>query len=145
MPSNGRFHIFVFAGNAISRGGLAPITNYLASTESALTLFNKNAAAEWAFENIYFDNAKNEERVVDMFFVHTDNHYEVDATQLPAPFPQWKYRIYVDHNGVEHESHGVDVGTGAMVLVRPDGYISLVVGLDEGYKITNFLKTFMYT
>ena len=62
---------------------------------------------------------------------------------LPAPFPDWQYRIYTDKDGKEHRDHGVDPSIGAIALVRPDGYISMVTGLDGGSAITKFMDQFM--
>ena len=86
---------------------------------------------------------ENKGRVVDLFLIHTENHYDFDLATLPAPFPDWQYRVYTDKEGKEHKDHGVDPSIGAMALVRPDGYISLVTGLDGGLAITKFMDRFM--
>ncbi len=86
---------------------------------------------------------ENRGRVVDLFLIHTENHYNFDLTTLPAPFPDWQYRVYADKEGKEHKDHGVDPFVGAMALVRPDGYIGLVTGLDGGPAITGFMDNFM--
>ena len=88
---------------------------------------------------------ENKGRTVDLFLIHTENHYDFDLATLPAPFPDWQYRVYTDKNGKEHKDHGVDPSIGAMALVRPDGYISLVTGLDGGSAITMFMDKFMIT
>lgn len=88
---------------------------------------------------------ENKGRAVDLFLIHTENHYDLDLATLPAPFPDWQFRVYTDKNGKEHKDHGVDPSIGAMALVRPDGYISLVTGLDGGSAITKFMDKFMIT
>ena len=86
---------------------------------------------------------ENKGRVVDLFLIHTENHYDFDLATLPAPFPDWQYRVYSDKEGKEHKDHGVDPSIGAMALVRPDGYISLVTSLDGGLAITKLMDKFM--
>ena len=86
---------------------------------------------------------ENKGRAVDLFLIHTENHYDIDLATLPAPFPDWQYRVYTDKEGKEHKDHGVEPSVGAMALVRPDGYISLVTGLDGGSAITKFMDRFM--
>ena len=88
---------------------------------------------------------ENKGRAVDLFLIHTENHNDFDLATLPAPFPDWQYRVYTDKNGEEHKDHGVDPSIGSMALVRPDGYISLVTGLDGGSTITKFMDKFMIT
>ena len=143
MPSNGRFHLIIFAGNAISQDRLVRCAEYLNSADSILTRYSSSYSKDWAFENIRRSSSKNNGRVVDLFLIHTDNYYDFDLAKLPAPFPNWKYRIYVDKQGREHEDHGIDPKVGAMALVRPDGYISLITSLEGGPAISNFMDRFM--
>ena len=86
---------------------------------------------------------ENKDRAVDLFLIHTENHYDFDLATLPAPLPDWQYRVYTDKEGKEHKDHGVEPSVGAMALVRPDGYISLLTGLDGGSAITKFMDRFM--
>ena len=143
MPSNGRFHLIIFAGNALGQDRLGPCVEYLNSAASVLTRYSSGYSKEWAFENIRSSSPKNNGRIVDLFFIHTDNYYDFDLTKLPPPFPDWKYRVYADKQGKEHEDHGVDLNVGAMTLLRPDGYISLITGLNGGPLITDFMDRFM--
>ena len=143
LPSNGRFHLFILAGNAISQRRFQPVIDYLASKDSAISKFESTASPNWGFEDIYFRNPLNEGRVVDLFLLHTDDHYSIDLLRLPHPLPQWKYRVYVDEDAKEHANYGVNVSQGAMALVRPDGVLSLVCGLDESILITRALESFL--
>ena len=86
---------------------------------------------------------ENKSRVVDPFLIHTENHYGIDLTTLPAPLPDWQYRVYTDKEGKEHKDNGIDPSLRAMALVRPDGYISLVTGLDRGLAIPEFMDKVM--
>ncbi|KAH8689365.1 hypothetical protein BGW36DRAFT_390730 [Talaromyces proteolyticus] len=144
FPSNGRFHLFVFAGNSISQNRLAPLDEYLASSDSALLRFDKSANQTWGFEDVYYSNPQNKDRIVDFYFVHTDNKYEINLDELSAPLKLWKYRIYSDKDKSVHTTLGVDPNVGAMALVRPDGHISIVVALNEGEKVTKLLEKYLY-
>ena len=148
MPSNGRFHLFIFAGNALGQSRLGPCATYLTSPSSILTRysppFGKSPPNKaWAFENIRRTSPQNAGRVVDLFLVHTDNYHDHDLAALPPPFPDWKYRVYADEGGTEHRDHGVDPDVGAVALVRPDGYIGLVTDLDGCPALTGFMDRFM--
>ncbi|KAL9127138.1 MAG: hypothetical protein Q9217_003928 [Psora testacea] len=154
LPSNGRFHIFIFAGHVFSNSNLsshfASLAAHFRSTSSPLTRYShssalsiKNSSKEWAFENTRRTAAQNLGRTVDLFLIHTDDYYAHSIASLPSPFPDWKYRIYADQEGKGHADLGVDPAVGAMALVRPDGYVGLLTGLDGGAKITEFLDSFM--
>lgn len=143
MPSNGRFHLFIFAGNILSQDRDKSFAKYLNSADSVLSRYSLPDLPDWAFENIRETNPNNRGRIVDLFFIHTDSHYDLDLAKMPAPLPSWKYRVYADKDAKEHENHGVDPNVGAMVLVRPDGYISLITSMDGGPAITKFMDSFM--
>ena len=148
MPSNGRFHLFIFAGNALSQARLGPCAAYLNSSSSILHRYSSSAShaekvKEWGFEDIRHTNPQNRGRTVDLFLIHSDDYYEYNVADLPAPFPAWKYRVYADEGQKEHLDHGVDPNSGAMALVRPDGYVGLVTRLDGGPAITEFMDRFM--
>lgn len=143
LPSNGSFHLFIFAGNTFSQDRDKSFAKYLSSADSVLSRYSLPDSPDWAFENIRETNPNNSGRTVDLFFIHTDSHYDFDLAKMPAPLPSWKYRVYTDKYGKEHESHGVDPNIGAMALVRPDGYISLITGMDGGPTVTKFMDSFM--
>ena len=123
---------------------LESLIDYLASDESVLTRFDKTSSPVWGFEDIYTTNPQNRQRIIDLFLFHTDNKYEINLDSLPAPLNSWKYRIYSDKDSSVHTSLGVDPEVGAMALVRPDGFISIVTGLDEGRKITSFMTKYLH-
>ena len=144
MPSNGRFHLFVFAGkNAFDKSHLASLAAYLSSPSSILTRYSSNTSKPWVYENVLRSHPDNAGRTVDLFLIHAANYYEHFATDLPSPLPDWKHRVYADEDGKEHQNVGVDVSAGALALVRPDGYIAFVTDLQGGPKITEFMDRFM--
>ncbi|MCJ1379283.1 hypothetical protein MMC17_002384 [Xylographa soralifera] len=143
MPSFGRFHLFIFAGTALRSARFEPCAAYLGSPSSVLTRYSPSAAHAWAPENIRHGKPTNPSRVIDLFLLHTASHYAVELAALPAPLPDWKHRVYADKQGKTHEDNGVDPDVGAMVLVRPDGYVALVTGLEGGAQVTEFMDSSM--
>lgn len=146
MPSNGRFHLFIFAGRLMTFAVFKAMANFLASPESPLTYFSKNIDTGSGFfhcENIKQSSMRNSNRCIDLFLIHTSNHLEIELCKLPKPFPQWGSRVYEDVDGVGHATHGVSEKDGALALVRPDGYITMVTNLDHARGILDCLREFM--
>ncbi|KAL8642702.1 MAG: hypothetical protein Q9228_000632 [Teloschistes exilis] len=146
MPSNGRFHLFVFAGKLMTFAVFKALANSLASTESPLTYFFKDGPARpevFEHENIRQSDVRNRNHYLDLFLIHSSNHLEIELSKLPAPFSQWATRVYEDVDGIGHASHGVSERNGALALVRPDGIIGLVTSLQNPKGILDYLKDFM--
>ena len=82
--------------------------------------------------------------VVDVSLLHTTPHLEVDLELLPQPFSnKWSARVYEDVDSKGHVIHGISEEDGALVLVRPDGYVSVVAELDKPQVIVDFLGGFL--
>ncbi|KAL9014720.1 MAG: hypothetical protein Q9173_000643 [Seirophora scorigena] len=146
MPSNGRFHLFVFAGKLMTFAIFKAMANFLSSSESPLTYFSKStdsSSDSFQSENIRQGHVSNSFRYLDLFLIHTSNHLEIELCKLPKPFPQWASRVYEDVGGHGHAAHGVSEKYGALALVRPDGYITAVTSLDNARGILDCLKDFM--
>lgn len=83
--------------------------------------------------------------VVDVLLVHTAKRADVDILrdlhEVYHPFDSklgWDYdKVFVDEesyhegHGKAYEGYGVDPAKGAVVVVRPDGYVGLVTGLEN--------------
>ena len=146
MPSNGSFHIFILAGKLMTFAIFKAMSNYLASPESPLTYFTRNSShvsGAFQFENVAQSGLASGSRHMDLYLIHTSNHLEVELSKLPKPFPEWTSRVYEDPGGEGHASHGVSEKDGALALVRPDGYITMVTNLDNGRGVLECLKDFM--
>ena len=143
MPSFGRFHVVIFAGCALRSGHFDSCASYLSSASSILHRYSPGTVYGWLPENIQNRFPINEKRVVDLFILHTDSHHTFERDALPAPLPEWVYRIYADEQGEVHKDCGVNQEMGAMVLVRPDGVVALITGLEGGTALTEFMDNFM--
>lgn len=121
----GRFHLLVCLGDIAF---LAPIfvglSGYLSSQESPLTLFSHPS-------------------LLDVFLIHTHNHFHVSLPDSFTPFSRWPNKIYEDTGGKALASVGVNPKLGALALIRPDGHVAVVTNLDDARGITAFLQEFL--
>ena len=151
MPSSGHFRIVVFAGSRLQSGGLDKLATYLAGKDSPL---NRNSISSEPSktspessiskaQDINFNLANDLGTVIDLFLIHTSSHSKVPIEELPAPFPDWQARIYEDVGHKAYSELGVDADVGALVVVRPDGYVGLVTGLDGAERIGKYFGKFL--
>ncbi|MCJ1414752.1 hypothetical protein MMC32_001080 [Xylographa parallela] len=124
MPTDERFHLFVFAGDTFMSPDFVSLSIYLASADSPLTVFSSP-------------------QLVDLSLVHTFDHFTVSIPDLPDPFPRWPHRVYEDPGGKVYASIGINPAFGVLLLVRPDGHVAVVTNLDDGRSIMEFLKGFL--
>ncbi|KAI1842986.1 hypothetical protein JX266_010839 [Neoarthrinium moseri] len=152
MPSDGRFRIVVFAGDILS----APrrdLVNALGAwlAEHVLARAPKMDLSPGADPHAGTMRFKTDAApsAVDVLLLHNSKRLEVeilrDLHETYHPFDSklgWDYdKVFVDeesyHNGhgEAFKGYGVDPGKGAVVVVRPDGYVGLVSSLEEdGWK-----------
>lgn len=137
LPSNGNLNTFVFAGE-IANGMLDHLSEFLSSSASPLASFaGSNASATSSkgtiskAENVLYDPASDPSTMVDLYLIHTLPHLKTSTKSLSAPFSNCLSSIYEDVDGTAHRQMGVDVKSGALVVLRPDGYVGLLTGLDE--------------
>lgn len=151
MPSSGHFRIVVFAGSRLQSGGLDKLATYLASKHSPL---NRNCVSPESSktskqcsiskaQDINFNLAHDAGTIIDLFLIHTSPHRKVSIRELPKPFPEWQATIYEDVDHKAHSELGVDADSGALVVVRPDGYVGLVTGLGGGERIGEYFEKFL--
>ncbi|ETS84835.1 hypothetical protein PFICI_02860 [Pestalotiopsis fici W106-1] len=149
MPSNGRFHIFVFAGHRLLSPAVQQLGESLCFPESPLRLFNQtfyDKLPRFRHEDITTTTipAANRGYVIDLFLIHAMSHASIDLEDLPEPFSsEWLMRVYADSHGAAHRQLGVSDEHGALVVVRPDGYIGLVTGLEKLGDVTAYFDKFM--
>lgn len=142
LPSNGKFHIFVFAGELAHQGKLDSLSRLLSSPASPLTRFSKPRGIIDTHD-VLSSLAEDRDTVVDLYLVHTSNHLDTSISSLPTPFPQWQPRIYEDVKGQAHSEVGINVHAGALVIVRPDGYVGLIAGMEDGDRVNQYLESFL--
>ncbi|GBE89458.1 Phenol hydroxylase [Sparassis crispa] len=90
--------------------------------------------------------------VFDVISVTSGNKMDVDYTDMPELFrPHWS-KVLVDDTdmynrsgaGGGYEYYGIDP-EGAIVIVRPDGYVGMVAPFDHLEDVTDYFASFMLT
>lgn len=142
LPSNGKFHIFVFAGDLAQLGKLDSLSRLLSSPASPLTCFSKPREMVGTHD-VLSSLADDPDTVVDLYLIHTSNHLKTMISSLPTPFPQWQPRIYEDVKDQAHNDLGISVQVGALVIVRPDGYVGLITGMEDGDRVRRYFEGFL--
>ena len=151
MRSNGHFRIVVFVGSQLHTGGLDKLSSYLSGKDSPLTLYSPQPKSSTTptdssiskEQDINYNLADDPATTVELFLIHTSPHLETPIESLPAPFPAWQATIYED---VDHRAHcelGVDANVGAVAVVRPDGYVGLVTGLDGVERVGRYFEAIL--
>ncbi|KAH9905888.1 FAD binding domain-containing protein [Xylariomycetidae sp. FL2044] len=150
MPSDGRFRLVVFGGDIsrpLQRGRVNDLGAYLASRvlpRRPRIRLSPGSDPHFGGAGAKF-RTDGDPSVIDVILVHAAPRAEVeilrDLHEVYHPFDSrlgWDYdRVFVDEesyqdgHGRAYEGYGVDRETGALVVVRPDGYVGLVVGLHE--------------
>jgi phenol 2-monooxygenase (NADPH) len=148
MPSDGRFRLIVFSGDITSPSRIQLINELGVWLASTLLLRYRTIALSPGSDAHGMGTKFKTHRdpsIIDVLLLHSGERVDVeilrDLHEVYHPFDEklgWNYdKVFVDcesyHDGHGHayEGYGVDAGTGAIVIVRPDGYVGLVTGLEE--------------
>jgi phenol 2-monooxygenase (NADPH) len=161
MPSDGRFRLVVFPGN-ISPTSSAATATRLGEANALGRWISDTLCPRYArfalspgwdphSSTIRYKTATNPS-IIDVLLVHSAPREEVelirDLHEAYHPFDEnlgWEYdRVFVDGesyhegHGRAYEGYGIDAERGAVVVVRPDGYVGLVVGLEDYEEIARW-------
>ncbi|KAI1112382.1 FAD binding domain-containing protein [Nemania sp. NC0429] len=153
MPSDGRFRLVVFAGDIsetvrlrlVNALGVWVATNLLPKYPRIKLSSGADPHGGLVTARKLQTDADPDPSIIDVLLVHAARRADVeilrDLHDVYHPFDPklgWDYdRIfadeesYTDGHGRAYEGYGVDPGRGALVVVRPDGYVGLVAGVEE--------------
>lgn len=163
---NGAFRIHVLAGKLEStKSQLKAFGQYVDSSDS---FYNRHRPSKGVYSSIVDGLANGDEANTTTLSTHQANpfftfltivsthYYNWEVTDLPSPFPQYRSQVYSDSlfdrrvaeagtNGPLHKKYGIDEDKGAIIVVRPDGYVGAVVSLnEEGWlALADYFETFM--
>ena len=145
LKSNGRWRIVVFAGDVThspQRQRLQSLGDKLAGPESFVRRYT---AATQPIDSL-----------VECLIIHAAPRVEVDIFDFPVifrPFSErdgWDYskitaddQSYHEGHGQAYKNYGVDPKEGAVVILRPDQYVSWVGGLEDFGSMQTFFAGFM--
>ncbi|KAG4411042.1 hypothetical protein IFR04_015817 [Cadophora malorum] len=145
LPADGRWRIIIFAGSVGDERGverLVKLASFLASEKSPVRRFTlPNADIDSFIEPIVIFHGK---------------RVEMEQEQIPEYFwpvtGKWGMRdlhkTFVDDesynsgHGHAYEKYGIDAKEGAVAVVRPDQYVSLVTSLDDHEGLSRFFEGF---
>ncbi|KAI0701479.1 FAD binding domain-containing protein [Cytidiella melzeri] len=137
LPSDTRFKILVFAGDTSERGQMDRV---------------RGCAERFASEDSFYrlSGGKNPQKVFDILSVCSQHKDSVNYTDLPVILrPHWSKVLTDDMDmfrrtgGNGYEAYGIDTLRGAIVVVRPDGYVGMVAPLDGTQDVNQYFASFM--
>ncbi|KAH6700585.1 putative phenol 2-monooxygenase [Leptodontidium sp. MPI-SDFR-AT-0119] len=146
LPADGRWRIVVFAGdNQSSRSAerLNKLATFLSSDEGPVRRFTlPNADVDSFIETLvvfYGERVKIEQEHIPEYFYPVTGKWGM--RDLHKTFVDDE--SYNSGHGHGYEKYGVDVEEGAIAIVRPDQYVSLVTSLDDHRGILEFFEGFV--
>ncbi|KAF8586467.1 hypothetical protein K439DRAFT_1340899 [Ramaria rubella] len=134
LPADVRFKILVFAGDTCDETQRNILHGLAIKSERALSKYT---------------HGKNLTDVFEILSISTSKKHDVEYTSLPKIMRSHWSKVFVDQKQV----HGVLGGTayatygiapaGAIVVVRPDGYVGTVAPLDKPDHLDDYFAGFM--
>lgn len=139
VPLNGSFRIYIFAGNpSSSRLSIADFTSNLQKKESFYSVFQHPDLATVS----YHERHNPHSMLFTICIIFATSRINVNIAQLLPPLlAQYRYHIYADDipnpkfpeaKYPAYSKLGIDEQQGCVLVVRPDGHVGCVVGLEEG-------------
>jgi len=152
IPVNGSFRIYVFAGKPTS-------------TKKALRDFARNLEKRSSFFTAYLrsdiDTVSHHERHNPHSYLYTfctvfaSKRSDVEISRdVPEVLARYRDNVYADDiwdprvpdsKAAAHAKMGLDQEKGGVIVVRPDGYVGLVVSLVEGSQTADALNEYFGT
>lgn len=152
VKMNGAFRIHVLAGQLDkTRKSLEAFGQYIDSADS---FYNRHRPAKGVYSSIVDALANGDSTHEIMLSQHKLNpfftfltivathYYEWDIHELPSPFGLYRSQVYSDSifdrrvqeagtSAPLHKKYGINESEGAIIAVRPDGYVGAIVPLKE--------------
>ena len=149
MKTDGRFRVLVFAGNLTreaQRARIADLAAHLASDEDS-------------FVNVYEPASTSTTSIshpIEIITIHSPARTGVELQELPAVLHPWNeglgwdyWKVFADdrdihgEHGEAYRKCGTDETKGALVVVRPDGYLGMVAELTGLGAVNAYFAGFM--
>ncbi|KAH8110730.1 FAD binding domain-containing protein [Phellopilus nigrolimitatus] len=141
LPSDSRFKVVVFTGNLDAE-----------TQRAKVDLFAKEAAGEGGFLLKYGVRTGAEKGWASVFEVLTvlvGTKETVNYTSVPAVLRSHWTKVFVDdlevkgiNGGTAYSSYGIPP-EGAVVIVRPDGYVGMIAPLEGAKALDDYFASFM--
>jgi hypothetical protein len=140
IPLNGSFRIFIFGGTpAKTTAALKDLATHMANQTSFFSTF---LHADLKQKDRYHEHHNPHSGFLSLALIFNSpfNKIFIDE-QLPEVFARYADHVYADDvwdqrvpdaKAAAHAKMGLDEEKGGVVVVRPDGYVGVVVRLEEG-------------
>lgn len=133
IPQNGSYRIFVFAGNPVTT--CRAISDFAASLQEKKSLFSAYARHDVRVVP-YRDRHNPHSMFFTLCFIFNAPRAKIEMSEvLPGVLTHYSYLVYADDiqtQGAAHAKLGIDQANGAVVIVRPDGFVGCSLPLAEG-------------
>ncbi|PAV19767.1 hypothetical protein PNOK_0470100 [Pyrrhoderma noxium] len=141
LPSDTRFKLLIFTGNLNVETQMAKLERFIAGATSSSGFLKKYGSRD--------SKRPGWDKVFDTVTILLGKKDTVEYTIVPSVLrPHWN-KVFVDdktvaktEGGTAYQSFGIS-SDGAIVVVRPDGYIGMVAELDGVKDINNYFSSFM--
>ncbi|KAI0695048.1 hypothetical protein C8T65DRAFT_710902 [Cerioporus squamosus] len=137
LPSDTRFKILVFAGNTADEAQAARVQAFaeeMGRPDGFLARFGRGEHG----------------KVFDVLSIGSARKQDTNYTDLPRLFrPHWSKVLlddtdmYARVGGGGYEAYGIDAQRGAVVVVRPDGYVGIVAPFERLDDVDAYFAAFM--
>ncbi|KFZ11218.1 hypothetical protein V502_07670 [Pseudogymnoascus sp. VKM F-4520 (FW-2644)] len=139
IPTNGSYRIYVFAGEqAVTRNALFDFSTNLDKKGSFYSSYRRADKTSIS----YHERHNPESLFYTLCTIFASKRADIEVSQdVPATLARYRDHIYADDiwdqrvpnaTAAAHAKMGLDQKKGGVVVVRPDGYVGIVVSLVEG-------------
>ncbi|RDW79590.1 hypothetical protein BP6252_04228 [Coleophoma cylindrospora] len=145
LPSNGKWRLVVFAGDVSNQQQMARVQG-----------LGKALACPSSFIPRFTPRGQPIDAVIEILTIHSAPRTATELHDFPEIFHPysaregWDYwKVFVDDvsyhegHGRAYENYGVDAKTGAVVIVRPDGYVAWNGELEDVCDMDDYFSAFM--
>lgn len=149
IPLNGSFRIFIFAGNLEkTRDALRDLSKGLSHKKSFYSAYKRSDidSVSW------FERHNPHSHFFSLATIFASLRRDVEiARDVPEPMSRYRDSIYADDlsddivpnsRASAHEKMGLCPENGGVVVVRPDGYVGIVVKLEPGPETVTALNQY---
>ncbi|KAI0352108.1 hypothetical protein OH77DRAFT_1409847 [Trametes cingulata] len=137
LPSDTRFKILVFVGNVVDKAQAERVKKLAEEIGADGSFYRRLGRGDPA-------------KVFDVLSISSAKKQDVNYTDLPPLFRQHWSKVLLDDvdmyarvGGGGYETYGIDPQHGAIVVVRPDGYVGIVAPLDRLQDVDAYFNSFM--
>jgi len=141
LVSDGRFRILLFAGKATDSAQMKRIEAFGKYLDSENSIISK-----------YTRKGEKRDSTIEVLTIHSNTRDEIEMHDFPVPslFPKYDYnKIYADTESIHfghgeiYKNYGIDRTKGAVIVIRPDGYIAAVTDLEDTELLDKYFAAFL--